>query len=162
MSASPEPDPYVVLGVSRTAPDAEIRAAYVALVTRYHPDRHQGNPLEDLAGIKMAEINQAYRTLSDPDRRAAYDQVAAGPGGGSGVGRRSSRAAKVVALLMALPVLVGLGGFLIRALVAIGRIAVESTAGLRGTPFAAGLALLVFASLLIALFRRRRRKRHSR
>jgi hypothetical protein len=161
MSASPEPDPYVVLGVSRTASDAEIRSAYMALVTRYHPDRHQGNPLEDLAGIKMAEINRAYRTLSDSGRRAAYDRGSGGLDGMAGVGPRHARVAKVLALLMVLPVLVSLGGFLIRALVAVGRVVVESTAWLRGTPFAAALVLLVTVSLLVAFFYRRRGKKRS-
>ena len=63
------PDPYAVLGVDRAASAAELRAAYRALVARYHPDRHQGNPLEDLASERMAEINQAYELLSDPARR---------------------------------------------------------------------------------------------
>ena len=68
-----EPDPYSVLGVARTASDSEIRAAYRALVAKYHPDRHQGNPLEELAGARMTEINRAYEILSDPARRAAFD-----------------------------------------------------------------------------------------
>jgi hypothetical protein len=158
MSASPEPDPYVVLGVSRTASDAEIRSAYLALVARYHPDRHQGNPLEDLASIRMAEINRAYQTLSDRERRAAYDRGTDGPGSGTG-GPRNTTVVRVVAVLMVLPVLVSVGGLLIRVLVALVRIAVESTGWLRGTPFAAGLALLVATFLLIAFFRRRRSRR---
>ena len=64
-----EPDPYAILGVAPTASEAEIRAAYRALVAKYHPDRHQGNPLEELASAKMAEINRAYEILSDPVRR---------------------------------------------------------------------------------------------
>ena len=74
MMAKPEPDPYSVLGLARTAGDAEIRAAYHALVAKYHPDRYQGNPLEDLATEKLAEINRAYEILSDPARRADYDR----------------------------------------------------------------------------------------
>jgi len=72
--ASPEAqDPYVVLGVARTATPAEIRAAYHALVAQYHPDRHQGNPLAALASEKMIELNRAYETLSDPARRRFVD-----------------------------------------------------------------------------------------
>jgi curved DNA-binding protein CbpA len=54
MTPKAESDPYSVLGVARTASDSEIRAAYHALVAKYHPDRYQGNPLEDLANEKLA------------------------------------------------------------------------------------------------------------
>jgi curved DNA-binding protein CbpA len=66
-------DPYAVLGVARSAAQAEIKAAYQTLVGKYHPDLHQQNPLEDLAKERMVEINGAYELLSDPARRAAYD-----------------------------------------------------------------------------------------
>ena len=66
-----------MLGVARSASQDEIQAAYQTLVGKYHPDLHQGNPLEDLANERLAEINQAYEMLSDPARRAAYD--AGGP-----------------------------------------------------------------------------------
>lgn len=65
MTPSAEPDPYAVLGVVRTATEHEIRAAYRALVARYHPDRHQDKPLKELASAKLAEINRAHiRALS--------------------------------------------------------------------------------------------------
>lgn len=67
-------DPYEVLGVSRSASDAEIKNAYRELVKKYHPDRYKGNPLEDLAAEKMQEINEAYAVLSDPKRRAGADR----------------------------------------------------------------------------------------
>ena len=66
-------DPYAVLGVARSATQADIKAAYQTLVGQYHPDLHQQNPLEDLAKARMVEINAAYELLSDPTRRAAYD-----------------------------------------------------------------------------------------
>lgn len=72
--SKPDLDPYAILGVACDASAADIRAAYLDLVARYHPDRHQGNPLEGLATDKMAEVNQAWEMLSDPDRRAAYDR----------------------------------------------------------------------------------------
>ena len=53
-------DPYKVLGVSRGASDDEIKAAYRELARKYHPDAYAGNPLSDLAGEKMKEINEAY------------------------------------------------------------------------------------------------------
>ncbi len=55
-----ERDPYEVLGVSHNASDDEIKAAYRALVKKYHPDSYDGNPLGDLAKEKMQEINWAY------------------------------------------------------------------------------------------------------
>lgn len=64
-------DHYLVLGVSRTADAAMIRAAYVALAKRYHPDVAAGNP--ELAAFNFRQITDAYQTLSDPDARACYD-----------------------------------------------------------------------------------------
>ena len=53
-------DPYKVLGVSENATPEEIRAAYLALVKKYHPDRYKDNPLKELANEKLKEINEAY------------------------------------------------------------------------------------------------------
>lgn len=69
MQSRSSKDPYEVLGVSRGASDEEIKKAYRELVKKYHPDRYKGNPLEDLAAEKMQEINEAYATLSDPNRK---------------------------------------------------------------------------------------------
>ncbi|WP_444645332.1 DnaJ domain-containing protein [Caproiciproducens sp. R1] len=56
-------DPYKVLGVSSTATDDEIKAAYRELAKKYHPDNYSGSPIADLAGEKMKEINEAYDTV---------------------------------------------------------------------------------------------------
>lgn len=64
-------DHYLVLGVPRTADAATIRAAYVALAKRYHPDVAAGNP--ELAAFNFRQITDAYQTLSDPEARARYD-----------------------------------------------------------------------------------------
>lgn len=64
-------DHYVVLGVPRIADAAMIRAAYVALAKRYHPDVATGDAA--LAAANFRQITEAYDTLADPDRRAAYD-----------------------------------------------------------------------------------------
>jgi DnaJ like chaperone protein len=65
---APDPhDPYVILGVEPGADREAIRAAYLALVKRHHPDRHyaEGTPPEFIrvADLRMAEINAAYRAL---------------------------------------------------------------------------------------------------
>lgn len=59
---------YTILGVLPTAEDVVIRAAYRALAQRYHPDRYSGSP------NRMTEINEAYETLSSPDKRKEYDR----------------------------------------------------------------------------------------
>jgi molecular chaperone DnaJ len=56
-------DPYKVLGVDRGASNEEIRKKYLKLVKMYHPDQHRDNPLGDLAGEKLKEINQAYEMI---------------------------------------------------------------------------------------------------
>ena len=86
-------DYYEVLDVARNATDEEIKKAYRKLAMKYHPDRNQDNPS---AEEKFKEVKEAYEMLSDPDKRAAYDQYghagvdpnmgAGGFGGGFGGG----------------------------------------------------------------------------
>ena len=61
-------DPYEVLGVPRNASEKEIKAAYKALVKKYHPDQYQDNPLAEFAEEKMAEINTAYDQIINERR----------------------------------------------------------------------------------------------
>ncbi len=56
-------DPYRVLGVNRSASNEEIKKKYHQLVRKYHPDQHRNNPLGDLAGEKLKEINEAYDNI---------------------------------------------------------------------------------------------------
>lgn len=63
-------DYYDVLGISRNASDEDVKKAFRKLALKYHPDR---NKKTDAAG-KFKEINEAYQVISDPDKRARYDQ----------------------------------------------------------------------------------------
>ena len=73
-------DYYEVLGVSRSADDADIKKAYRQLAMQHHPDR---NPGDKQAEERFKEVSQAYAVLSDPDKRAHYDRFGtAGSAGG--------------------------------------------------------------------------------
>jgi hypothetical protein len=159
----PRPDPYVVLGVDRSATAAEIRAAYLALVQRYHPDRHQGNPLEELASQRLAEINQAYEQLSDPARPGTDD---AGPATASGAAARApgqvlrqTRIIKWALLILALPLLIRGAMMVLRALARLGGAFAGELGGLSGTPAALAGALLLLIVLGLALLRQSRRRK---
>jgi len=74
-------DFYKTLGVSKSATDAEIKAAYRKLALKYHPDR---NPDNKEAEAKFKEAAQAYEVLSDNQKRATYDQFGQAGFDGSG------------------------------------------------------------------------------
>ena len=85
-------DYYEVLGVNRDASEDDIKKSYRKLAMKYHPDRNPDNPK---AEESFKEAKEAYEMLSDPQKRAAYDQyghagvdpsAAGGPGGFGGGG----------------------------------------------------------------------------
>lgn len=83
-------DYYEVLGVTRTASEADIKKAYRRLAMKHHPDRNDGDAE---AEEKFKEAKEAFEILSDQQKRAAYDQFghagveqSAGGGGFGGAG----------------------------------------------------------------------------
>ncbi len=67
-------DYYAALGVKRDATADEIKKAYRKLAQRHHPDVSKEKAAEE----KFKEIGEAYQTLKDPEKRAAYDQLGSG------------------------------------------------------------------------------------
>ena len=66
-------DFYEILGVPKNASDEEIKKSYRKLAMKFHPDRNQGEAAKE-AEVKFKEAKEAYEMLSDPQKRAAYDQ----------------------------------------------------------------------------------------
>ena len=89
-------DYYEVLGVGRNATEQEIKSAYRKMAVKYHPDKHLNDTEEQKkeAEEKFKEASEAYSVLSDPDKKARYDQfgfagvdgAAGGAGGFTGAG----------------------------------------------------------------------------
>jgi len=70
-------DYYATLGVERNATEAAIKAAYRKLAHKYHPDVSKEPDAEE----KFKEVAEAYKTLKDPEQRAAYDRLGTHPAG---------------------------------------------------------------------------------
>jgi molecular chaperone DnaJ len=86
-------DFYEILGVPKNASDEDIKKSYRKMAMKHHPDRNQGDTAK-VAEEKFKEAKEAYEMLSDPQKRAAYDQYGhagvdpnmRGPGGGGAEG----------------------------------------------------------------------------
>jgi curved DNA-binding protein CbpA len=65
---------YETLGIPPNATTIQVRAAYRREASRYHPD-HATPGEEATAAVRMAAVNEAYRVLSDPELRKAYDET---------------------------------------------------------------------------------------
>lgn len=152
-------DPYAILGVARAATRGEIRTAYRALVDRYHPDRYHGNPLANLANERMVAINQAYDVLSDPARRAAFDQRAPRSRAAPEPAPRLSALAKWGLAILFLPLLLRSGAGILRALAGLMRALFGEIGSFRGAPVALVLAVAALAFLARALWKRSRQRR---
>ncbi len=80
-------DYYKILGVDKNIPQKDVRAAYRKRAKQFHPDLHPDDPR---AKAKFQALNEAYEVISDPDKRAKYDQYGeqwknvGGFGGGTG------------------------------------------------------------------------------
>lgn len=78
-------DFYTILGVSKGASQDDIKSAYRKLSKELHPDKHKGDKTKE---EQFKEVNKAYETLSDPQKRQRYDQFGeAGSGSGFGGGQ---------------------------------------------------------------------------
>lgn len=83
-------DYYDILGISKSASDADIKAAYKKLAKEHHPDMVNDTD-KKAAEERFKEINEAYQTLKDPQKRKMYDQFGhagaqSGPSGFGGFG----------------------------------------------------------------------------
>jgi len=77
-------DYYEVLGIGKNATEAEIKKAYRRLAKQHHPDMNSGDKTSE---AKFKEVNEAYEVLSDPQKKARYDQFGhAGTDPSSGFG----------------------------------------------------------------------------
>ncbi len=76
-------DYYEILGVPRTATEAEIKKAFRGLALKHHPDRNLGDKASE---EKFKEINEAYSVLSDAEKRTNYDRYGSAEGVGAGFG----------------------------------------------------------------------------
>ncbi len=154
---------YDLLGVAPTASAEQIRAAYLELIARYHPDRHAGHPLAGLAAERATELNEAYRVLSDVGRRAVHDEdirLAATKASARARVAREARALvillRVLAIGVAFVLVLRLSPLLWRALGGLARAVQQALAGASGTPLTLLFPLAVVTGIVVSVLRKRR------
>ncbi len=84
MNMATKTDYYDILGINKSASADEIKKAYRKQALEWHPDRHKDD--KEAAEKRFKEINEAYQVLSNPEKKAAFDQyghAAFTPGGGN-------------------------------------------------------------------------------
>jgi curved DNA-binding protein CbpA len=169
MTPSPTRTAYEVLGVAPTASGAQIRAAYLELIARYHPDRHAGHPLAGLAADRAAELNEAYRILSDPGRRAVHDEdirlAATKASARSRVARETAALVillRVLAIGVALVIVLRLSPIFWRAIAGLFRSIQQGLAGAAGTPLTLLFPLAALTGIVVWGLRARRRRSGKR
>lgn len=110
-------DYYKTLGVPKNANDKDIKSAFRQLAQKYHPDK---NPGDNKAEDKFKDLNEAYEVLSDPQKRAKYDQLGSSyaqwermgkPGGGFDFGQWASAGSGPGGGYTNLDDILGQGGF---------------------------------------------------
>jgi len=158
-------DHYAVLGVARSAAQAEIKGAYQTLAGKYHPDLHQQNPLAELAKERMIRINAAYELLADPVKRGIYDAGVRAWTQGRGARERRAQTTtrgwtarhtgRAILLIVLLPIAFRVTVMLVRGL----RSLLGEAGAIGGGPVA---AWVVIAGLVVlAVVWRKRRGRHG-
>jgi curved DNA-binding protein CbpA len=77
---------YTVLGIESTAPPEDVKHAFRVQIAKYHPDKvqHLGEEFQAIAAERTTELNEAYRILGNPERRADYDRHHPLPAPGAG------------------------------------------------------------------------------
>jgi molecular chaperone DnaJ len=70
---------YDILGVPRTATEGDIKKAYKKLAMKYHPDKNAGDKASE---AKFKQLNEAYQTLGDTQKKKNYDQFGSADAGG--------------------------------------------------------------------------------
>jgi preprotein translocase subunit Sec63 len=152
----PDPDPFEILGISRTATPDEIRAAYRNLAARYHPDKHRGNPLETLAAEKLAQINWAYEKIRSGNAASSVRSRAA-----PAPAHLGAKVFRTLLVLIALWVLLRFGaamlGVVLTLLRAVFGLLWRTLGAVRGSPIALIAFVFVLALALRWALRRRRR-----
>ena len=72
---APEHHYYEILGLGYSATDEDLRKAYRKLAAKYHPDKQRDPEKAEEAAEKFKRANRAYKVLSDPAKRQAYNDV---------------------------------------------------------------------------------------